>query len=189
MTTPRVVAVAGSLRDGSYTRHALERALDAASEAGADTKLIDLREYDLPVFDPDREELRDERRLKREIREADAILLGTPVYHGTMSSALKNALDYCGSDEFEDKTVGLLAVAGGGTFGPTLVELRTAVRTVHGWTLPHEVGIRKARNHFDDDGSILDSGLEERVRKLGRLAVEFAHIEPKRVIDPQAADE
>jgi azobenzene reductase len=179
MDQPRVVAVAGSLRDGSYTRIALEHALDAASEAGASVALLDLREYDLPVYDPDTEDPPEAEELMREIREADAVLLGTPVYHGTVSSALKNALDYCGFDEFEDTTTGLLAVAGGGTFGPTLEHLRASVRAVHGWTLPHQVGIRNASDQFDDDGEFLDPVLEDRVRKLGRQAVEYARIEPE----------
>ena len=187
MARPTVVAVSGSLRDDSYTRRALGYVLDAAREAGAETELIDLREYDLPVYDPDREELDAEVDLKRRIREADAVILGTPVYHGTISSALKNALDYCGFDEFEDTTVGLLATAGGGTYGPTLEHLRASVRAVHGWTLPHEVGIRKAYEKFDGE-EFADRELEERTRKLGRLAAEYAFIEPRAVRAPATND-
>lgn len=183
MTETRVVAVAGSLRDASYTRLALEHALDAAEEAGASTELLDLREYDLPVYDPDRPELNEEAVLLRKIREANAVLLGTPVYHGTIAAALKNALDYCGFDEFEDTTTGLVAVAGGGSFGPTLEHLRASVRAVHGWTLPHQVGIRNASDQFDDSGEFLDPALEDRTRKLGRQAVEYARIEPEPITE------
>ncbi|WP_122088784.1 NADPH-dependent FMN reductase [Halalkalicoccus subterraneus] len=183
MDSPRVVAVCGSLRDGSYTRLGLEHALAAARAAGASTELLDLREYDLPVYDPDTETTADAERLMHEIREADAVLLGTPVYHGTFSAALKNALDYCGFDEFEDTTTGLLAVAGGGTFGPTLEHLRAVVRAVHGWTLPHQVGIRNASDQFDADGEFVDEALEERVRKLGRQAVEYAFIDPEPITE------
>jgi len=62
---PRVVAICGSLRDASHTRVALEVLLDAADDAGADTQLIDLREYDLPPFDPDDRDVGDAARLKR----------------------------------------------------------------------------------------------------------------------------
>lgn len=179
MEPPRVVAVCGSLRDASYTRLALEHALDAARDAGASVELLDLREYDLPVYDPDTENTADAIEVMRVVREADAVLLGTPVYHGTLSSALKNALDYCGFDEFEDTTTGLLAVAGGGTYGPTLEHLRATVRAMHGWTLPHQVGIRNASDQFDPEGAFLDSALETRVRKLGRQAVEYAFIDPE----------
>ncbi len=75
MDSPRIVAVVGSLRDGSYTRLALEHALDAAREAGGDVALLDLREYDLPVYDPDTENTADAEELMREIREADVVLL------------------------------------------------------------------------------------------------------------------
>ncbi len=186
MTT--VVAISGSLRDGSYTRTALQHVLDAAEDAGADTELIDPRELDLPLFDPDNRDVGDSDYLKRTVDEADAIILGTPVYHGTLSSALKNALDYLGKDEFEGKTVGLLAVAGGGGYGRTLEHLRTSVRTVRGWTLPHEVGIRKAYDQFDD-GEFVDEDLEERTRTLGTLAVQYANIEPAEVPELSAADD
>jgi NAD(P)H-dependent FMN reductase len=176
---PSVVAVCGSLREESTTRLALEHALDAAAEAGARTELIDLREWDLPLFDPDDRDRGDAERLRRVVGDADAVLLGTPVYHGMVSSALKSAFDYLGRDEFENTTVGLLATAGGGSYAPTLEHLRTGVRTVHGWALPHEVGIRGASDAFDADGEFVDPDLEARVRKLGRMAAENAFVSPR----------
>jgi len=178
MEPPTVVAICGSLRETSYTRLALEHALAAAAEAGAATELIDLRQWDLPLFDPDHRERGDAAKLKRVVGEADAVLLGTPVYHGMVSSALKSAFDYLGKDEFEGTTVGLLATAGGGSYGPTLEHLRTGVRTVHGWTLPHQVGIRGASAAFEN-GDFVDPDLEARVATLGRMAVEYARIEPQ----------
>ncbi|ATW88453.1 NAD(P)H-dependent FMN reductase [Halohasta litchfieldiae] len=178
MEAVTVVAICGSLRETSYTRLALEQALNAASEAGAETELIDLREWDLPLFDPDHRNQGDARKLKQAVGNADAVLMGTPVYHGMVSSALKSAFDYLGKNEFEGTTVGLLATAGGGSYGPTLEHLRTGIRTVHGWTLPHEVGIRGASNEFEDR-EFVDPDLEAHVRKLGRMSVEYARIRPQ----------
>ncbi len=191
-----VLAVSGSLRDESYTRTALEYVLGAAEEAGAETQLLDLREYDLPVYDPDVDDQGDGKAVKRLVREADAVALGSPVYHGSYSGALKNLHDYCGFEEFEDTTVGLLATAGGGSYGSTLDHLRITVRGVHGWVLPHQVGIRGASSEFVadpeavDGRAFVDEKLEERTRKLGRMLVEYAHIEPD-VSSPRtaAADE
>jgi azobenzene reductase len=193
MSTPSVLAVSGSLRDTSYTRTALRYVLDAAAEAGAETSLLDLREYDLPVYDPDIDDQGDGTELMRLVREADAVALGTPVYHGSYSGALKNFHDYCGFDEYEDTTVGLLATAGGGSYGSTLDHLRITVRGVHGWVLPHQVGIRGASREFEDDpGAIdgrafIDEKLEERTRKLGRMLTEYAFIELD-VSSPRTAD-
>jgi NAD(P)H-dependent FMN reductase len=177
MAKPIVVGIVGSLRDGSYTRTGIERALDAAARSGATTELVDLREYDLPVFDADHREAGDAARLTREIREADSILLGTPVYHGSYSAPLKNALDYCGFDEFENKTVGLLAVAGGGFPITALEHLRSVCRALNCWVIPHQAAIPKARNSVED-GEIIDEGIDERVTRLGEEAVQYANIEP-----------
>jgi NAD(P)H-dependent FMN reductase len=99
--------------------------------------------------------------------------MGTPVYHGMVSSTIKNAFDYLGKDEFEHTVVGLLVTAGGGSYAQTLGHLRTGVRTVHGWVLPHEVGIRNASDAFDEHGAFVDETLGERVAVLGRMAATY----------------
>ncbi|WP_323676621.1 NADPH-dependent FMN reductase [Halorubellus sp. PRR65] len=172
-----VVALCGSLRDGSHTRTALEVALDAASAAGASTELVDLRALDLPVFDADADGAGDAADLRATVAGADAILLGTPMYHGSYSSPLKTALDYCGFDEFEDKTVGLLAVAGGGFPVTALEHLRSVCRALDAWVIPHQAAVPSAYDAFED-GAFVDDGLAERVRTLGRQAVQYANIEP-----------
>ena len=177
MTPPHVVGIAGSLRDASYTRVGIERALEAAESAGATTELLDLRHFDLPVFDADDREAGDAVEFARRVRSADSILLGTPVYHGSFSAPLKNALDYCGFDEFEHKTVGLLAVAGGGFPITALDHLRSVCRSLDCWVIPHQVAIPRARNSIDG-GRITDDSIDDRVGKLGEEAVQFANIEP-----------
>ena len=177
MTPPTVVAICGSLRDGSYTRTALRHALDAAEERGAATELVDLREFDLPVFDPDDEDAGDAVRLREQVRGADAVILGSPMYHGSYAAPLKNALDYCGFDEFENKTVGLLAVSGGGFPITALEHLRSVCRALNCWVIPHQAAVPKARNVVEN-GAITDEGIDERVARLGEEAVQYANIEP-----------
>ena len=177
MTPPTVVAICGSLRDGSYTRTALRHALDAAEERGAATELIDLREYDLPVFDPDDEDASDANRLREKVREADAVILGTPMYHGSYAAPLKNALDYCGFDEFENVTVGLLGVAGGSFPITALEHLRSVCRALDAWVLPYQAAVPRASGSFEG-GSFVDADLAERVAVLGRRAVEYSDIRP-----------
>ncbi|MFC7020759.1 MULTISPECIES: NADPH-dependent FMN reductase [Haloarcula] len=177
MSAPHVVGIVGSLRDESYTRVGIERALAAAQATGATTELLDLRTFDLPVFDADDRTAGDAGAFARRVRDADSILLGTPVYHGSFSAPLKNALDYCGFDEFEHKTVGLLAVAGGGFPITALEHLRSVCRALDCWVIPHQAAIPRARDVVED-GQIADDGIEDRVVKLGEEAVQFANIEP-----------
>ncbi|RCU47979.1 NADPH-dependent oxidoreductase [Haloplanus salinus] len=174
---PTVVGVAGSLRDHSYTRLALRRALDAAGATGAEVDLLDLRTYDLPPLDPDVDEQGDSVALARRIRGADAVLLGTPMYHGSYSGVLKNALDHCGFDEFEGKTVGLLGVAGGAFPITALEHLRSVCRALDAWVLPYQAAIPRA-SAVVSDGAFVDEGIENRVATLGRRVVEYAAIEP-----------
>lgn len=142
----RIVAVSGSRSADSTTRAALSVALDAAADAGAETGMIDLGTVDLPLYHPAEDVQGDSERLTRLVREADGVLAGTPVYHGSYSSTFKNFHDFCGSDEYENTAVGLLATAGGGSYGGTLEHLRSTFRNVHAWTVPTRSGSRERRD-------------------------------------------
>ncbi|SNZ03098.1 NAD(P)H-dependent FMN reductase [Natronoarchaeum philippinense] len=172
----RVVALCGSLRDQSKTRTALAAALASAREAGARTDLLDLREYDLPAYDPDEPEPEDAAALCAAVSDADAVLIGTPNYHGSYSGPLKNALDYCGRDEFGGTTVGLLEVAGGEFPTAPLEHLRSVCRTLNAWTLPIEVAIPSSSSTVED-GAIVDETVAERVAELGDAAAKYAGVE------------
>jgi NAD(P)H-dependent FMN reductase len=174
---PHVVAICGSLGEESTTRFALETALVGAEEAGGTGKLLDLREFELPMFAPSDRSAGDASELKRRVREADAVLLGTPVYHGSYSSPLKTALDYCGFDEFEGKTVGLLAVAGGRFPVTAMDHLRSVCRSLDAWVLPYEAAVPSSHSAVMN-GAFTDAELEARVVALGRQIVRYSHIEP-----------
>ena len=174
---PHVVALCGSLRAESYTRRALRIVIDAAADAGASVDLVDLNEFDLPVYDADANDAGDADALRERVGQADSVVLGTPVYHGSYSSVVKTALDYCGFDEFENTTVGLLCVSGGSFPITSLDHLRSVCRALNAWVVPHQVALPEARNKFDGD-HLVDDGDEERVRTLGRRVVEYATIEP-----------
>ena len=176
LDTKQIVALCGSQRDGSHTRHALKEALVAAETKGATTELVDLSTLDLPVFDPDQSDAGDARELRQLVRSADGVLLGSPVYHGSYSSVLKTALDYCGFDEFEETTVGLLVVAGGGFPTPALEHLRSVARTLNAWVLPHQVAVPNAHSTFEA-GEITDEDLVDRVETLGADLVDYAGVE------------
>jgi NAD(P)H-dependent FMN reductase len=183
MADVRVLAVCGSLREESYTRLSLEHALAAATDRGAETELLDLRAWDLPVYDADADDAGDAGAVRERVRAADSILLGTPVYHGSYSAPLKNLLDYCGFDEFEKKTVGLLSVAGGSFPITALDHLRSVCRSLDAWVIPHQAAVPNAGGRFEE-GELVDEGVAERVATLGEEAVRYARIEP----DPRSLE-
>ncbi|MFZ1754845.1 MAG: NAD(P)H-dependent oxidoreductase [Caldilineaceae bacterium] len=174
-----IAAICGSMRgDQSYTRMALELALAAARSAGATIDLIDLAAFDLPLCSSpqDRDDNLQVQEMKARVGAAQGIFLGSPEYHNSFSGVLKNALDLMGGDEFRGKVFGLLGVAGGNAGAAnTLSHLRVVVRGVGGWSLPVQISIPNVRTAFVD-GQLVDRGLEDRIRFLGRELVRFTRL-------------
>ena len=177
-TDPILVAgLCGSLRRGSYTRLALEVALGGAAEVGVRTRLLDLGDYDLPFCGGDEEESEGVARLRADVRAAHGIVLGTPVYHGSYSGLLKNALDLMGFREFEGKMVGLVGVSGGRAGAVSAFDsLRAVGRALHAWVIPEQTSIAQAWRAFDDNGRLKDAELEERLMEVGRQVARFAYL-------------
>ena len=155
----RIVGICGSLRSGSYTRRALAVALRGAVEAGAETQLIDLRDYKLVFCDGgDSDDMpKDVVRLRDEVKRAQGVILATPEYHGGYSGVLKNALDLMGFDEFEGKMIGLVGVSGG-TLGASgaLSALRSVGRALHAWVVPEQATVANVDEVFDEKGNCKD---------------------------------
>lgn len=174
----RVIGICGSLRPGSYTRMALEVATQGAQELGAQTRILDLQDYDL-VFSDGRKTPYPEgvQRLRSDVRAADGIIIGTPEYHAGMSGVLKNALDLMGFDEFGGKMLGLIGVSGG-TMGAVnaLNSLRAVGRSVHAWVIPHQVAIPQAWKVFDEVGNLIDDEYRQRLLEVGRQVARFAYM-------------
>jgi len=144
----KIVGISGSLRSGSYTTLAVALALQGAKELKCDTKLINLREYQLVFCDGKGDESqfpKDVFRLRQEVKQAQGIILGTPEYHGGYSGVLKNALDLMGFEEFEGKMLGLVGVSGGtmGAFS-ALESLRNIGRALHAWVVLDQASIPRA---------------------------------------------
>ncbi len=176
----RIAGICGSLRVGSYTRSALQVALAGAAEVGAQTQLIDLREYDLILCDGKQDESRypkDVARLRADVQRAQGIILATPEYHGGISGVLKNALDLMGFEEFEGKMIGLVGVSGGrlGAFN-ALHSLRDICRALHAWVVPEQASLPQAYELFDDNGKLKDEKLAARVQEVGRQVARFAYL-------------
>jgi NAD(P)H-dependent FMN reductase len=174
---PHVAGLCGSLRETSYTRMALRHALAEADSYGATTALIDLRECDLPVFDADNRHAGDADRLCDRLQRADSVILGSPMYHGSYSAPLKNAIDYSGFDEFDSTTVGLLGVSGGRFPTGAVEHLRSVCRALNAWVIPHQAVVPNASSQFEG-GEFVDERMAERVAVLGHRTVEYANIQP-----------
>jgi NAD(P)H-dependent FMN reductase len=167
------------MRANSYTKMALEIALEGAAETGAETSLLNLRDFDLGFAGLDNTTATESglERLSSEVRSAHGILLGTPEYHGSFSGVLKNALDLMGFEEFEGKMIGLVGVSAGrmGAFD-ALNTLRNVGRALHAWVVPEQVSIPEASKVFASSGELKDPDIALRLRHLGFRVAEFAKL-------------
>ncbi len=178
----RITGVCGSLIANGATKKALTIALSGAVELDAETTLLELRDIDLVFYGsvPQDEYPPDIVRLRDEIRNSQGIILASPEYHGSLSGALKNMLDLMSIDDFETKIVGLVGVAGGHIGAiHSLDTMKTICRNLHCWVLPQEVSIANSGQAFNDDGTVTDPSLEERLLNVGRQVVKFADVQKK----------
>ncbi|MCS6936149.1 MAG: NAD(P)H-dependent oxidoreductase [Candidatus Bipolaricaulota bacterium] len=181
---PKILGINGSLRrTGSRTLHALEIALRGAADAGAHTELLDLKQLDLPFYD-DRPDVQSYPpsvfTLVERVRWADGLILASPVYHGTLSGAMKNALDFLellSNDQppwLENKVVGLISVAGGNSGINTINSMLHTCRAMRAWVLPLAVTVPGSA--FTPDGQLHDLNITERLLKLGVETARYAQL-------------
>jgi FMN reductase len=151
MNRVTIVGLGGSLAPHSTSLSALSVALEGAREYGTDVRLFDLRELNLPMFIPGTDSApAAARELCDAVCAARGMLWSSPLYHGTISGAFKNALDWLQllSDRnppfLTDKVVGLISTAGG-THGLQAVNtMEFVVRALRGWAVPLVLPIPQA---------------------------------------------
>jgi NAD(P)H-dependent FMN reductase len=164
-----VAGVGGSLRARSRSFLALSHALKLASEMGAGAVALDLRTLALPMFDPDQQP--DDRPPEvgaylDTIRECKVLILASPVYAGTVSGLVKNALDFCHDlrvpPGLSGRIVGLIAVgSGGGAATGTLAAMRDACRALGAWVEPRTVSALEPA--FGEDGTIFSPLVRDQI--------------------------
>ncbi len=171
----KILGVRGSMRAKSYSAIAAEVVLEAVRAHGAETRLLDLRRARLPMYDPDAEASEQEgvRETTEAVNWADAFLLATPDYHGSVSGVLKNFLDFYW-EEFAGKLFGYVCASH--EKGLTVMEqMRTSVSQCYGWSLPYGVSIHGEKD-FSVSGEIINTQVERRLQMLARDLVVYGSL-------------
>lgn len=173
----RVLGIGGSTRRGSMSLLALNVALKVADERGARTSLAAVRDLDLPMYNGERH-LNDYPPslawLLDEVRAADAFILCSPTYHGTISGAVKNVLDsleFLAEDQpryLGGKAVALLGYGGASAMN-VINSLYHTVRTLNAYVVPTVVIL--SRDTIDIDN--IDVRDEATRRRLAAMVGEL----------------
>mgnify|MGYP003935134041 FL=1 len=166
-TVMNVLILAGSNRKNSTSTKLCRYIERILRGKGCDVTFFDLYRQPLPFYCPDDDPQDDANltALKNAITRANAVVLSTPEYHGSMSGVLKNALDHLGSEHFEGKVVLSVSSAGGAVGVSSLQQLQAVVRYVHGINCPEWISIGGENRQFDAQGEPLHPKQKERVAR------------------------
>ena len=150
----KIAIVLGSVRMGRQTHKAAYHLNQKLSNRNIATDLIDLAQTPLPVLKeragPHPEPLENVSAISKRLHQADALILVTPEYHGSISGALKNALDYYWS-EFQKKPIGVVTTSAGKFGGINASKhLQEIILSLGGYPMPLKWLVPKVHTSFDD---------------------------------------
>ena len=174
----RLLGLSGSLRAGSHNRRLLDV---AASVLPAEVSMeIYQGLRDVPPYQEDADAPEAVVALRDAIEAADAVLIATPEYNGSIPGLLKNALDWA-SRPYPDNALRAkpVAVIGAstGVFGAVWAqaELRKVLGVIGADVLDAELPVGLADDAFTDDGALADAALHEALAELVGKLVDAAH--------------
>jgi chromate reductase, NAD(P)H dehydrogenase (quinone) len=166
----RILAVSGSLREGSYNTSLLR----AAAEAAPDGVEVELWEglAELPLYDEDLDDAdapESVRRLRADWASADAILFSTPEYNGSVPGGLKNAIDWASRPKLEgvlrNKTVAVVG-ASTGQFGALWAQqdLKRILGIAGARVVGTEIPVSRAHEQIDSEGRLVTGEIYAQLR-------------------------
>lgn len=175
MTEPKlnVLAVIGSLHRDSVTRIVLNHTADKLRTDGCLVDVLDLQAEPLPLYNPDTAyDAPEFAALQARVDKADVLVLGTPDYHGSFSSTLKNFLDHFWH-EFAGKLFATIVASHEKGLTAT-DQLRTVARQCYAWTLPY--GLSFSEKTDLHEGKIISGAFEKRLEMMIRDARVYGEI-------------
>ncbi len=170
----KIVVIAGSVRSERHGIKVAKWVVSKLEEKGHHVSLVDPLELGLPILDKMYKEMESPpeklQNLQKIIKEADGYVPITPEYNHSISSALKNTLDYF-LEEYFFKPSAIISYSvgsfGGVTAGNHLRQILAEMGTL---AISSQLPISKVHEVFDDGGKLLDENYE---RRFSRFLKEF----------------
>jgi NAD(P)H-dependent FMN reductase len=164
----KLLFLAGSTRKDSINRKLADCAQRIAGDMEAEVTLIDLVDYEMPLYNGDLESesgIPDAAiALKKLFVSHDGVFIASPEYNGSFSPVLLNSLDWISRPHTKDEeslqafkgTIFALGSAAPGNLGGLrgLVPLRMLLGNVGGVVIPSQVAISKGFEAFDGENNL-----------------------------------
>ncbi len=171
----QVVGIGGSVDPGSQSERALRAVLASAAGRGAVTRAFIGPAVEFPAYHTGAPLPPEAAEYIAAVRDADAVVISSPGYHGSVSGLVKNALDYLEElredrrPYLDGRAVGLIAVARGWqACSATLGTLRQITHALRGWPTPFGLTVNSAQTRFDVDSVPDDPALLPGIDLLAR---------------------
>jgi NAD(P)H-dependent FMN reductase len=161
---------------GSNSSHSINKKLvtyTASLFEGDDAEILDLNDYELPLFSVDREAVLGRPQLAQDfldkIGSADLLILSLAENNGNYSTAFKNIFDWASrirNDVFQDKPMLLMATSPGRRGGRSVLDIAQNNLPRYGGNIKAEFSLPQFYEHFDlDKGVIASDECNELLRK------------------------
>lgn len=166
-----ILIFAGSTRQDSYNRKLAKAAAEIATGQGAQATLLELADYDIPLYNADLEARGtppDVIRFKQALHSHAAWIICCPEYNGSYPALLKNALDWASSPvkgdpvwgdgvlPFRGKVVGMCSASPGGLGGlRAQSHLAPLLLNLECWLAPRSHAVSRAADAFDAQGQLM----------------------------------
>ena len=133
---------------------------------GAVVEVLDLNDYEIPLFSVEREQVLGHPELAKaflaKIAASDAIVISFAEHNGSYSAAYKNLFDWCsraGGKVFQDKPIVLLATSPGARGGATVLAAATTSIPFFAGQVKASLSIPNFHENFDVDNGVLKNEL------------------------------
>lgn len=171
----KIVVINGSVRPGNYTGKAAALVVDELKQREIAVELVEPAALNLAA--PGAAPTDDAKALQAKVKDATAVVLATPEYHGSFSSVMKLVIENLGFPSMlAGKPVALLGVAAGGIGAiKSLEHLRGVCSHVGAIVLPLPISVANVQRVFDADGRCTDPAIEKLVRGVGVSLADYVH--------------
>jgi len=183
-----ILGIASSMRKESTRTRALKLTLDIVkTKYDANIQVLDLKQTILPFLYYEEHNKKAEISIaEKMVKSADAFILSTPDYHGSMAGSMKNFLDYFWS-EFAGKLFGYICSSH--EKGLTVMDqMRTAVRQCYGWSMPYGISINGEKD-FKTSGYIRNEAVLRRMQMLARDIVIYGKLHRNQFLNDLSSQE
>ncbi len=190
MSSPvNLIAFAGSTRKDSYNRRVVEIAAEGARAAGAEVQVLNLKDFNIPFYDPDLEAVEGMppgvQTLKNLFLESDGFLIAAPEYNGSMPGLLKNAIDWvsrpaAGETQtsltaFRGKVAGIMSASPGPWGGVRgLAHLRQILSGMFVLVVAEQLAVPNAADAFEPHGALKNATYHTMLEAIGKRVAHLA---------------